>query len=301
MKENKFKLSCILFILLLILLLPSCAKEESTTTYTLPDLTGKSRSEITTVMDSLGASYLLKFNTTSTLLEKEEYDKFSFYQSGYKAGDIVLSNYQLYIYTTPTLLEESIDFQNLYLDKSQISLDEFTYTKVEGAYISQVKYFRNVDGDTTRFVELNDSLSYSNSFSLRYLGIDTPESTRDHEPWGKAASYYTEGRISKAKYVVLECEKERYTTVGERWLGFVWYGDDLDHLHLLNLELVEHAFSQAMLSTSSKYYKYFLDAGTKARNTGRRVYGEKDPGYDYEAGDFVSGYYELSDFVGMDE
>ena len=85
MKENQFKLSCILFILLLMFLLPSCVEEDSTTTYTLPDLTGKSRSEIVTVMDSLGANYLLKFNTTTTLLKKDEYNKFSFYQSGYKA------------------------------------------------------------------------------------------------------------------------------------------------------------------------------------------------------------------------
>ena len=66
--------------------------------------------------------------------------------------------------------------------------------------IGEVKLVRPVDGDTARF---RDPIA-GVEFSLRYLGIDTPESTWQKDPWGKAASDYSKQRLNAATTIVLE-------------------------------------------------------------------------------------------------
>ena len=68
---------------------------------------------------------------------------------------------------------------------------------------------------------------------------------------------------------------DRDSTYYGRYLGFVW----VDGV-LLNLELVEQAYSNSTLS-KSKYVDYFRLAENNAKITGRRFYGEIDPNYDY--------------------
>ena len=50
-------------------------------------------------------------------------------------------------------------------------------------------------------------------------------------------------------------------------------------------ELVEEAYSTSG-SANSKYSEYFIEATLHAQVTGRRYYGEIDPNYDYEIGDY---------------
>jgi endonuclease YncB( thermonuclease family) len=287
------------FVLLLLMLFvfSGCDTEDGVGGYLLPDLTGLTRQEITNKFDQLGASYRLQY-VKDQVFAKDEYDQFQYYQSSYKTGDYVKKDYQIYIYTSPMYLTFSDTFKNLHLDSSKITPGHFTDSTQPGIYITQVKYVRNVDGDTSRFCEMD--ASSSQSFSVRYLGIDTPESTIQKEAWGKAASYFTQSRLENAKVIVLESEEERYETLGDRWLAYVWYGDDLDHLSLLNLEICEHAFSVSHLSKNAKYYKQFAEASSAAAATGRRYYGEKDPGYNYTSKSFVSNYYSVSSFMGED-
>ena len=49
---------------------------------------------------------------------------------------------------------------------------------------------------------------------------------------------------------------------------------------LLNLQIVEEAYSNSTLS-KSKYAEYFSLASAHAQATGRRFYGEVDPNYNY--------------------
>ena len=57
-----------------------------------------------------------------------------------------------------------------------------------GKKVANTEGFMNyVDGDTTHVEAKN--LGYT--IKIRYLGIDTPESTSEIEKWGLTASYYS--------------------------------------------------------------------------------------------------------------
>ncbi|MFW5838300.1 MAG: thermonuclease family protein [Bacillota bacterium] len=137
--------------------------------------------------------------------------------------------------------------------------------------IGEVELSACVDGDTARFTEDGNS-----SFSVRFLGVDTPESTAAIEEWGKAASDFTCEKLTNAETIVLEWDEnadERKTN--DRYLAFVWYDG-----RLLNLELIEMAFS-ASSAANLKYGETMQNAWYAVQGSGRHIYGEIDPDYDY--------------------
>ena len=112
---------------------------------------------------------------------------------------------------------------------------------------------------------------------LRFLGINTRESTIEEEPWGKAASDYVKARLKNAKTIILDANGATKDMYG-RYLGLVW----VDGI-LLNLEIIDQAYSNSTLSISdSRYGEVFMKASIAAKKTGRRFFGEIDPDYDYE-------------------
>ena len=133
--------------------------------------------------------------------------------------------------------------------------------------------------------------------TVRFLGIDTPESTAQVEPWGKAASAFTKSKLESAQSIVLESEIGVYgqmDSTGGRYLGWVWYQPAGTSVYrLLNLEIVEMAYSKDFTSPKSKYYDKFKAASVNAKATGLRVYGENDPDYDYTPDGVVVSAYEL--------
>lgn len=248
-----------------ILVISSCTNLNNQRT--LPDLTGKNRTEIEEIMKELDISYVFKFS--DQIIESSlDLDLFVSYNGDYQAGDIIDASYQVYVYTTVLPLtykiheEVKMDFE--YAGKSFIN---------DG--IGEVELVYSIDGDTAKF---KDKVT-GDVFNLRFLGIDTPESTIDKDPWGKAASEYTKKKLTSASTIVLEAEGARTENYG-RYLGFVW----IDGV-LLNLEIVEQAYSNSTLN-NSKYAEYFRTASNYAQATGRRFYGETDPGYDYVRKEF---------------
>ena len=148
--------------------------------------------------------------------------------------------------------------------------------------IGEVTLRSATDGDTANFNVGNVAIS------LRFLGINTPESTAAVEPWGTKASAFTKKKLQNATKIVLINDfvlHGKTDTAGNRHLGFVWYQPSSNAaLRLLNLEIVEQAYSKNYLFTESDFVPYleaFTQAGLTAQATGRRVYGEDDPGYDY--------------------
>ena len=63
--------------------------------------------------------------------------------------------------------------------------------------VGEVELVYSTDGDTARFKDIITG----ETFNLRFLGIDTPESTIDKDPWGKAASDYTKKKLQNAKNI----------------------------------------------------------------------------------------------------
>lgn len=260
MKKNYL----IILISILLIALTSCAQEVGENQYALPNLKNKSREEIVEIMNDYELTYIFYFDNTKIYQYEDQYNKFVRYGNNYRAGSVVDKNSFIRIYTTPLQLtfditaEVTIDFD--YEGKSFIN---------DG--VGQVTLERTTDGDTARFY---DPIA-NESFPLRFLGIDTPESTRTTDPWGKAASAYAEKMLTSALTIVLESEGSRTETYG-RYLGWVWLDGKL-----YNLMVIQEAYSNSTCSSSSKYYDYLLRADLAISQTGRRVFGEIDPNYNY--------------------
>ncbi|MBU1144511.1 MAG: thermonuclease family protein [Firmicutes bacterium] len=300
------KISKIIFAAFILVFLGGCQTTTTTTTedlnVALPDLTGLSRTEIADSLENLDLIVNFRFDVSVIYESDDEYDKFVQYGSDRIAGDIVAKGTEISVYTTP--LNLSINY--LYRldeffdeDSNNLQLVESDYTGQEfiADGIGEVTVYRFVDGDTTWFQ------SGSESFSVRYLGIDTPESTALYQAWGKAASNYTIERLENAEKIVLQAEGERLDGNG-RYLAWVWYiPSGEDQFVLLNLELVELAYSKNKVSTGSKYTEILTLADWDASLTKRRVWGELDPYYDYsKEGTQMSIEYlmnNFNDFVGL--
>ena len=147
--------------------------------------------------------------------------------------------------------------------------------------IGEARLSQTVDGDTAHFRVDGTNVT------VRFLSINTPESTGRIDPWGKAASKFVGDILKSATTIVLEAEEvgkpAQLDTTGRRYLGYVWYrvGENED-LRLLNLEIVEQCYSQFTgVRTDTKYGDIFHDAQAKSYLTKQRVFGQKDPDYDY--------------------
>lgn len=146
--------------------------------------------------------------------------------------------------------------------------------------IGEVQLNRVVDGDTISVKSGGDF----EAITIRFLGIDTPESTGTIEPWGKASSAYAKEVLYSAYSIVLEAEgDERMDSNGKRWLAWVWYKPTADsEYRLFNLEEVELAYAKYSQKVSSKYHAVMKEANDNAKLSERRVWGEKDPNFNYQ-------------------
>jgi endonuclease YncB( thermonuclease family) len=149
--------------------------------------------------------------------------------------------------------------------------------------IGEVTLRSTTDGDTARFNVGNLNIA------VRFLGINTPESTGKIQPWGNAASAFTASILTTASRIVLVNDVDLFgqkDSSGNRFLGFVWYQPELgDDFRLLNLEIVEQAYSESLLFNESQivpYFDAFQAAGQYAQRTNARIYGfRNDPSFDY--------------------
>ncbi len=166
------------------------------------------------------------------------------------------------------------DFIELNTDYTDALVMDFSYSDsnfiADG--VGEVSLERCIDGDTAVFSENGIS------FTVRFLGIDTPESTYKFDPWGKAASYFTCEKLENATTIVLEWDvgAETRTDGNDRYLSWVWYDG-----RLLNLELVEEALTGSKGVGGLKYENTFYQAEFKTQDTDRRIWGETDPDFDY--------------------
>lgn len=157
-----------------------------------------------------------------------------------------------------------------------------------------LKGFLNyVDGDTTHV----ETVNYGYTVKIRYLGIDTPESTSEIEEWGKSASNFNKSLWSKAKKAILQSqgwargdEDKAATADGnQRSLAYVWYSEKdnptKEDFRCLNLEMVYQGFSQGIGSVSDMgkdFYLAFDKANMSAEANKRNQYsGEVDANYYY--------------------
>lgn len=251
-----------LIICLLLFSFCLCGCEFPTTGVTLPNLMGKSQAECKEILDSLNLKYEFKVKKDQYYSEKD-YDRFYEYGNGLLSGQIIDPNTYLYVYTTPLHLTAN------YID--QVTIDfEYEGKDFTDDGVGVVTLVRSVDGDTAHFYDLSGDY-----VKVRFLGIDTPESTKEHEPWGKAASSFTASVLTSAKEIVLYQEEQKTDAYG-RELAFV-FADGV----LMNLYVIQEAYSNSTLSSKSRYFEIFTKASIEVSKTGRRFWGELDPNFTY--------------------
>jgi micrococcal nuclease len=126
---------------------------------------------------------------------------------------------------------------------------------------------RVVDGDT---------LLLASGARIRLEGIDTPETVKENtpvQPWGPEASQFTKDFVERAKgRVRLTFPLERRDQYN-RFLAFVWNGDEL-----LNDELVRAGLAHAKLgyNYSSAMKRRFADAQKEAQREERGIWSHAD-------------------------
>ena len=128
-----------------------------------------------------------------------------------------------------------------------------------GSGTTSVVVTRVIDGDT---IELSDGSR------VRYIGIDTPESTTQHECFGQAASARNK-QLVEGKTVQLEKDVSETDRYG-RLLRYV-YVDGV----MVNEQLVLEGYAQvSTFPPDVKYQNRFLAAQQQAREAGRGLWSQ---------------------------
>ncbi len=148
-------------------------------------------------------------------------------------------------------------------------------------FIEEVSLTYTTDGDTSTFTGKNSG----QRFTVRYLGIDTPESTAGYEKWGKAASLWNANILKNASQIAIESNdyKVNYDSNGTRILAYVWYKSSSDsEWRNLNIETVQEGYSNYTGTTSSikaEYHEAFTNACNQASKNKLRVFGDDEDIY----------------------
>lgn len=132
------------------------------------------------------------------------------------------------------------------------------------------------DGDTATFIVGGLPVN------TRFLAIDTPEissPTEGMQPWAQAAKDYTLKVLSEAKQIILEKDEESDIFDSyDRLLAWVWVDGEL-----LNYKLVEEGLAYVKyLYGDYKYNPTMIKLERQAQDADIKIWGEKDPNYDYE-------------------
>lgn len=117
--------------------------------------------------------------------------------------------------------------QRWQIKNSSIYYDEnFNIIKDNNAETKKVEGTLNrvIDGDTAVF----DLIESEKNITVRFLAINTPESTNEIEPYGKEASNFTKNKLINAKKIILEYDNNSTETDKyDRHLAWVWIDDEL--------------------------------------------------------------------------
>ena len=143
-----------------------------------------------------------------------------------------------------------------------------------------------VDGDTTHF-NVPTSVIPTGVLKARYLGINTPESTGQIEPWGKKASNYTKAALSGATSIIIESDNAGWNpdSTGDRYLVWVWYKNaEMTDYRCLNLEILQEGLAVSSSSSELSYANLCVTILNQSVTHKLHVFSkEKDPDFYYGA------------------
>lgn len=130
----------------------------------------------------------------------------------------------------------------------------------------EVSLIECVDGDTAWF-DVDGQRT-----KVRFLYVDTPESTNEIEPYGKEAAMYTNEQLTSASKIELELNKEgdSYDKY-DRMLAWVFCDDELLQEKLCQEGLVEKFYDYDVEYT---YKKVLVKAQEEAKTKKVGIYSE---------------------------
>ena len=138
----------------------------------------------------------------------------------------------------------------------------------------EVRVSGSVDGDT-----IHVTMPDGTDEKVRFIGVNTPESTIQHEPYGKEASNYTKSRLPVGTGVWLETDVQLRDKYG-RILAYVWLtppGDRSDatvRAGMFNAELHLQGYAELMtIPPDVKYVDLFRPMAAGARDADRGLWG----------------------------
>lgn len=137
----------------------------------------------------------------------------------------------------------------------------------------------HIDGDTSHF-EVPRSFNSSGIVKARYLAVDTPESTGQLEQYGKAASRFTQEKLSNATSIMIESDGEAWEYDGNgRYLCWVWYKGEGDaDYRCLNIELLQNGLGASSSASEGRYGEAAVAAIAQASREKLYMFsGKKDP------------------------
>lgn len=143
--------------------------------------------------------------------------------------------------------------------------------------------YSHVDGDTSHF-EVPREFDATGKVKARYLAVNTPESTGQIQEWGKAASRFTEEKLSAAHSIIIESDGSSWNYDGNgRYLCWVWYQPTAGAAYrCLNIELLQNGLGVGSSASEGRYGTAAVAAIAQA--TREKLYmfsGEKDPEFPY--------------------
>jgi micrococcal nuclease len=140
--------------------------------------------------------------------------------------------------------------------------------------VTEVTVIRVVDGDTIH-VRTPGGVDET----IRFIGVNTPESTTKHEPYGNEASAYTESKLPVGLTVWLELDTDERDRYG-RLLAYVWLERPSSRSpaevrgKMFNAELLLEGYAQLMtIPPDVRYVDVFTPMQSEAREASRGLWG----------------------------
>lgn len=132
---------------------------------------------------------------------------------------------------------------------------------------------KQVDGDTAWF-----TLAAGSREKVRFIGVDTPESTTEHEPFGDEAAAYTASVLGIGRAVWLQRDVDERDRYG-RMLAYVWLsepraGDAAEaRVSMLNAMLVRDGYATVLtVPPNVAFADVFVALQVEARSAGRGLW-----------------------------
>ncbi|MDO8916098.1 MAG: thermonuclease family protein [Coriobacteriia bacterium] len=140
--------------------------------------------------------------------------------------------------------------------------------------VVEVTVIRVVDGDT-----IHARTPDGADETIRFIGVNTPESTTRHEPFGNEASDYTKAKLPVGTTVWLELDVRERDKYG-RLLAYVWTQRPSSRApsevrdKMFNAALLIEGYAQLMtIPPDVRYVDIFTPLQAEAREAGRGLWG----------------------------